>query len=494
MLIFPGAVIPFLVLVGMYIFGMYTSRNAKWVLLSFALGGAAFAVSYFITNELIAVGLDDERIGTVLAPLIQQIVVMFGVYQVVKRENFDNLIDGAVYGFAAGLGYAIADNIVFAMSALNVNVSPEAILLRSFATTLVDATASGIVGVAASQYFFQGRAGRIVKLILGLLSGVVYASIFNLIVLSHFGGDYMPAAYGVAGLTIGGVYVTGQLRRILIQVGVEKRRADTLLNIVIPIGVQLSTERDYARLLENILVEAKRFCKADAGTLYMLKGNFLEFAVLRNDTLRIAGGGTTNEPIFLPPLNLYNIEGKPNHNNIATYVALSGRTANIPDAYDNRDFDFSGTKVFDKLNGYQSISFLTIPLMSRDGTVLGVLQLINALNPKREIVPFDDNLQLLMESFSSLATAALEGYNHEQKLRAEIQQLRIEIDAVKRSKQVDEITSTDYFRNLREKAKSMRESGLSDPGIPRKVDDPDKPDQSTGQSDSEPPDSTENST
>jgi GAF domain-containing protein len=193
-----------------------------------------------------------------------------------------------------------------------------------------------------------------------------------------------------------------------------------------------------------------------ACTLYLLKDKILEFAVIRNDTLRIAMGGTTGNEITMPSLNLLDAEGNPNHNNIATHAALSGQTINVEDAYETKEFDFSGTRAFDRTNGYQSISFLTIPLRGEEGHVLGVLQLINALNSKREIIPFDKNLQRLMESFSSLATAALEGYILEQSLRKEIQQLRIEIDAVKRNRQVDEIANTDYFKNLQEKAKTLR--------------------------------------
>ncbi len=88
--------------------------------------------------------------------------------------------------------------------------------------------------------------------------------------------------------------------------------------------------------------------------------------------------------------------------------------------------------------------------------MLGAFQLINALDSKREIIPFDKNIERLMESFSSLAAAALEGYIEEQRLRNEIQQLRIQIDQVKRGKQVDEITNTDYFKNLQQKAKELR--------------------------------------
>ncbi|MEW5939236.1 MAG: PrsW family glutamic-type intramembrane protease [Chloroflexota bacterium] len=466
MTIFTSALFPLFVLFVMYAFGMYTTRNLRWVALCIFFGAFGFGVSYFVNPQLRQLGLGALEIGSVFNPLVQQVVVLLGTYFVVSREKFDNLIDGAVYGFASGLGYSLADNIFYAMNFPSETV--ETVLLRSFSSTLVYATASGIVGVTTSRYYFQGRENRVTFLLGGLGAGVGYAAFFNLLVNNRIGGDIMPAAYGIGGFTLIGLYVTGQLRRILIQVGVEKRRADSLLDIVIPIGVQLSVEKDFGRLLENILVEAKRFCKADAGTLYLLKGNQLVFAVVRNDTLRIAAGGTTNEEITLPALNLYDENGEPNHRNVATHAALSGQIANIPDAYDSKDFDFSGTKVFDRLNGYQSISFLTIPLKNANEEVLGVLQLINALNPKREIVPFDKNLQQLMGSFSSLATAALEGYIQEQKLRAEIQQLRIEIDAVKRTKQVEEITNTDYFRTLREKAKTIRESSKPDESAEQK--------------------------
>jgi hypothetical protein len=63
----------------------------------------------------------------------------------------------------------------------------------------------------------------------------------------------------------------------------------------------------------------------------------------------------------------------------------------------------------------------------------------------------------MMESFSSLAVAALEAYVREQSLRRQIQQLRIEIDDVKRQKQVSEIVDTDFFQDLRAKARSMRQ-------------------------------------
>jgi hypothetical protein len=65
----------------------------------------------------------------------------------------------------------------------------------------------------------------------------------------------------------------------------------------------------------------------------------------------------------------------------------------------------------------------------------------------------------MMESFSSLAVAALESYIREQALRQEIQQLRIEIDEARRQQQVSEIVDTDFFQDLRSKARDLRRRG-----------------------------------
>jgi len=62
----------------------------------------------------------------------------------------------------------------------------------------------------------------------------------------------------------------------------------------------------------------------------------------------------------------------------------------------------------------------------------------------------------MMESFSSLAVAALEAYIREQSLRQEIRQLRIEIDEVKRQQQVSEIVESDFFQDLQARARAMR--------------------------------------
>ncbi|GAB6052956.1 hypothetical protein JCM17960_17760 [Magnetospira thiophila] len=175
-------------------------------------------------------------------------------------------------------------------------------------------------------------------------------------------------------------------------------------------GIALSSERNHDKLMELILHEAKDLCHADGGTLYLrTEKDSLKFVIMLNDSLNIAMGGTTGKEIPFPPLQMYREDGRGNHNNVATHVAISKETINIPDAYEAEDFDFSGTRKFDQGTGYRSKSFLTVPLMNHKEEVIGVLQLLNAQDPETgEVIPFSAEIQPIIESLSSQAAVALD--------------------------------------------------------------------------------------
>jgi GAF domain-containing protein len=220
------------------------------------------------------------------------------------------------------------------------------------------------------------------------------------------------------------------------------------------------TEKRFEQLLERILLEAKALCNADGGTLYLYTADeHLQFVIMHNDSLHIALGGAHGEPIPFAPLPLYDpVTGVPNHHNVAVHAALTRKTINISDAYHAEGFDFSGTKAFDQKTGYRSQSFLTVPLQNESGELLGVLQLINARTPETDrVIAFSAGLQKVVESLSKLAALALAAYIREQKLRAEIQELRVAVDQERKERQVAEITESEYFQKLQTQARKLRE-------------------------------------
>ncbi|MGY1490502.1 HD domain-containing phosphohydrolase [Methylobacillus pratensis] len=174
------------------------------------------------------------------------------------------------------------------------------------------------------------------------------------------------------------------------------------------IGIALSAEHDHQRLLEMIVMSAKRLTNADAGTLYSVtQDKTLRFEIMRTTSLGIAMGGTTGNPIPFQPLPLYLANGQPNHHMVAAYAVLNDCTVNIEDAYSAEGFDFSGTRQFDATTGYRSRSFLTVPMKNHEGEIIGVLQLINAKDAAGQILPFSDSSQQLVESLASQAAIAL---------------------------------------------------------------------------------------
>ena len=179
------------------------------------------------------------------------------------------------------------------------------------------------------------------------------------------------------------------------------------------IGIALSAEHDNNRLLETILLGAKELTNADGGTLYtMVDGNKLKFEILRTQSLGIAMGGTTGTAIPFPPLSIYQADGTPNINMVAAYSVINAQTVNIADAYLTEGFDFSGTRNFDEKMGYRSQSFLTVPMKNHENEIIGVLQLINAIDPQtKEIIAFSESHQRLVESLASQAAVALTNKN-----------------------------------------------------------------------------------
>lgn len=178
------------------------------------------------------------------------------------------------------------------------------------------------------------------------------------------------------------------------------------------IGASLSNESNIDRLLENILVAAKTITHADGGTLYRVSEDqrSLRFEIVRTDSLKIAFGGATGEPISAKfnDLPLYRDNGEVNNSLVAAYSAVHAETVNIADAYVAEGFDFSGTRKFDQVTGYRSKSFLTVPMKDHDNEIIGVLQLINAIDQTTGAVcEFSDADQRLAESLASQAAVAL---------------------------------------------------------------------------------------
>jgi len=176
------------------------------------------------------------------------------------------------------------------------------------------------------------------------------------------------------------------------------------------IGLALSTEDDINVIFELIMAEAKNITNADGRTLYMISddGQTMKFEIMQTDSMNFAQGGTTGVEITIPPMQLFDEEGNPNHSSNVAYSANTGKTANIKDVYTAKGFDFTGPKNFDKNTGYKTKSVMSVPLKNHENDIVGVMQLINATDKKSgKVVAFSDNMQHQIESLASQGAVAL---------------------------------------------------------------------------------------
>ncbi len=178
------------------------------------------------------------------------------------------------------------------------------------------------------------------------------------------------------------------------------------LKYLYEIGIALGAERDLGKLLDSILFYARKLLSSDAGSIYLVEDGFLKLAIVQNDTLKGYPFKGATIPI--------------NKNSIAGYVASTGRLVNIEDVYNMpKDLGFHFDPGFDKKTGYTTRSMLTLPMVTKKGEIIGVLQLINrkkvfekTLDSRESleklVIPFTKTDEVIGQAMANQAAVALE--------------------------------------------------------------------------------------
>jgi signal transduction histidine kinase len=154
------------------------------------------------------------------------------------------------------------------------------------------------------------------------------------------------------------------------------------LVLVQEIGQALSSTLNLDQLLALIMEKITVLMDADRSTLYLCSDDGKEL------WSKVLQGGA------LLHIRLKVGEG------IAGWVASSGETVNIPDAYSDRRF----YPAVDLRSGYRTRSILCMPMRNTKGATVGVIQVLN----KRGDGPFTAEDEALLAALASQAAVAIE--------------------------------------------------------------------------------------
>jgi HD-GYP domain-containing protein (c-di-GMP phosphodiesterase class II) len=215
-------------------------------------------------------------------------------------------------------------------------------------------------------------------------------------------------------------YFESQLRLEESQARAEQKARE--LEELHAVGIALSAEHDHERLLNLILSKAREITSADAGSLFLVSrlempletpggtvervgGRWLRFRLAQNESRQLQ---FEEDILAIGP------------GSIAGYVAETGETLNLKDAYaPTEGKPFAINRSFDEAIGYRTRSMLVIPMQNHEGECIGVLQLINKKRSRdivldgpssfeEDVLAFDEHDEILVRSLASQAAVSIE--------------------------------------------------------------------------------------
>lgn len=178
---------------------------------------------------------------------------------------------------------------------------------------------------------------------------------------------------------------------------------------LLAIGTALSDCLNLDELLDLILTKSREITCSDAGSVYLVDRSGSEpkliFKAAQTDSLPDVSFEFASIPL--------------NPESLAGYVATTGESLNIPDAYalpQHVPYEFD--RHFDRDFNYRTVSVLVLPMQNRDGETIGVLQLIDRkldadvrITPENALSvtqPYSEWEQQIIRSLASQAAISIE--------------------------------------------------------------------------------------
>ena len=178
--------IPLLYLYGIYRLDFFKTGNLGLILISFVWGAVAYELAAFINSHLIAQGwISRDALVRFGAPVVEEILKGAILVYLIRRSDFTYFVDGAIYGFTVGIGFAVFENTeyVFGHPATALALA----VARVLSVNLIHATASGSIGIALGLSRFERSASlqRIGTLLISVLVAMGLHMAFNNLVSSN---------------------------------------------------------------------------------------------------------------------------------------------------------------------------------------------------------------------------------------------------------------------------------------------------------------------
>ncbi len=198
-----GIVVPLSAVYLVERFDVFQSASRRNILISLVYGATvAFFGAYFLntlTVELLELaGMAPSQAYNIVvrltAPIIEEILKSLVLIYLIRQPSFKYAVDGAIYGFSVGIGFAVAENLLY------ISNNPDAALgltiSRVLSTSLMHASVSAVVGFMLGRLRRAGK-GHAALPLAGILIAVGVHIGYNNLVMTLTGAGLLLLAIGI---------------------------------------------------------------------------------------------------------------------------------------------------------------------------------------------------------------------------------------------------------------------------------------------------------
>jgi RsiW-degrading membrane proteinase PrsW (M82 family) len=183
-------------------FDLHKTAKFQRNIVTLGCGVVAYLLAVQVNRAIANSGLLTwNEIVRYVAPFGEEILKSLILLYLVRRADFNYIVDGALYGFGAGIGFAIIENVEY-VQGTQVEFALILALARVFSTNLVHATGSGLIGTALAYHRGNKDKQRgLIAILGGYVIAIVFHGVFNNMVNA---GTFLAVAigYGVVGAAL----------------------------------------------------------------------------------------------------------------------------------------------------------------------------------------------------------------------------------------------------------------------------------------------------
>lgn len=196
---------------------LYGSDRPRIVVLCVAWGAGAFLLSFLANRFFIDIlGFSRAFVGTRTAPFVEEMFKSLVLFYLVRQARLTYFLDGAIYGFASGIGFAIIENLRYTQ------LFPEnpfaLVIVRDFSSALAHGTATAMTGIALGGFVPSARGSRGMRnVLLGFAAAMTLHYLWNNLAfystLGRIVTEWIFVGAGLAGVALIASAILWGLRR-----------------------------------------------------------------------------------------------------------------------------------------------------------------------------------------------------------------------------------------------------------------------------------------